>query len=401
MQQQAAHALIIPGDDPPRRSAIKRQLLFFDAVSLPDPEDIALLNDHEVREELPGGTVYWSRRAPYPRSEGYAETLKLILEETTTLRNRGKLRVLTRDQSRHLVDPGSHWVAYSLAVRDEELVRAAIPDHHPGKPAIALPSGVYIGLEISAPGHPSKYSPPPGQPSAMPAIGDEWNALAQIRVGRAIKYLRIATAGGTVPLALDLPNENLLKSVGERAYEGSPRVDQMANTAIAVDAVDPIALEKVLVDMSWSDVISLRKLILPHTAALRALLVQRVTRAIHSGSIEPAAFLQEMSKLRDEYQKAQDEVAKRWTEAGVGLVTRALPVTAALQAGLTALPVPASVGGLVLRILTGLATTAGTMANEAKGWFAARAALKAQPLLFFDTLPATVRRRANETADRG
>ncbi|MCK4502892.1 MAG: hypothetical protein KAU22_07630, partial [Desulfuromonadales bacterium] len=58
--------LILPYDNPPRRSSIKRQLIFFDSLLMPSHDDAALVNDFEVTEKFPGTEIAWARRTPFP-----------------------------------------------------------------------------------------------------------------------------------------------------------------------------------------------------------------------------------------------------------------------------------------------------------------------------------------------
>lgn len=77
-------AIVLPGDEPPRRSRIKRLLLFSDSVALIHPTDKAVVNSGEISERFPKMTVTWAERGPFPKSDDYDKVMELILADHPT-----------------------------------------------------------------------------------------------------------------------------------------------------------------------------------------------------------------------------------------------------------------------------------------------------------------------------
>jgi hypothetical protein len=387
MTDAALRCLILPADLPPRRSSIKRQLLFFDSVTIVHPEDRALLNDYEVRERYADGTeIQWTSRAPFPRSQGYEDTLHQILEDTKGLQMQGKIDVLTRAAALSKIDGGTHWAAYSAAVSDATLVRAAIPDFHNDAPAIQLPSGVYVGLGVHLSGRASRYEVETKPPAKLPGVDDAWNSLAWIRTGRHLKYARLAAALGSVPLSLDEPNRQLSLAL---AQGGTPSLQALADHAIAVDSVDPIELDRALQSISWKETLSWRKQILPHIGRLRAEVIQKARHAQLAASKDPAAMAKALATLKTDYQKLKEEVDRKWSELGVATVTKAMGVVGASQAGLSLFPT-LPISDVAIRVVAGGLAATAALSAELKALIPALTKRRAHPLAFFDCLPSEI-----------
>lgn len=231
--------LMMPGEQPPRRSTIKRHLLFFDGIVLPDPDDHALIHRGEVSETFRNGMqIDWFERVPFPRTPDYFESLTELRRETARLQQLRKLRFLTRDFDRAKLDAGPNWTAYSAAIADDSVVRSAVPDATALPPPFKLPSGVYSGASMAPTGERSRYHVDVATPAEVSGAHDQWSAVAWARIGRVLKYTRRATIEGAFPMALDEPTGNILLTLGGRAFRDPVTPTDVADLAIAADVVD-------------------------------------------------------------------------------------------------------------------------------------------------------------------
>lgn len=156
MADKKTLGLILPADNPPRRSSIKRQLLFFDSILIPAENDVALINEFEISETFPNGmTIQWAHRTPFPRSADYEDTIKSIKSETEAIQKKGHIRFLPL--SNPSIDPGANWFIYHNAISNSAIVQAAVPEANDNPPSIPPANGVYTGSTISVGGYKSKY----------------------------------------------------------------------------------------------------------------------------------------------------------------------------------------------------------------------------------------------------
>jgi hypothetical protein len=314
-------AIIIPGDEAPRESTIKRQLLFFDHVLLPLPDDAALLNPNEISELFPDGyTLKWGEIGPYPRSASYVEAYQLLRGQSEPA-TRGKLRFVSV-RARSPSEATNNWVASVAALGNESLAHAALPDFSADSapPRMGSEAG-YNMMVPSRTGFESQYHWLTKLEATSPLVLDEpWRRVAMGRLGRTMKIVRRAAVEGAIPLAIDSPNRNICLALGAQAYGDLPTPQQLASAAVALDTVDPLVLDTALSSMSWAEVMRIRKEILPAVSKLRGLLVASVRAAAQSqnSSIEP--YLAALSQLKDEYRAAQDEVSLSWKKIGLRVV---------------------------------------------------------------------------------
>jgi hypothetical protein len=388
-------ALILPGDVPPRRSSIKRQLLFFDAVLLIDPEtDFAILNDGEITETFPNGRrMFWGEYGSYSRSPDYVEAHRILFAETQKLQTQGKIRIL-KPAPPSAMDPKYNWITSVAASQDEALVRAALPDYQPGTHAYyrkyggwynaAVPSDVnYESMHKWMLGH-----------FEMPDIDIEWNQVGWVRLGRTLKTLRRAAIESAIPLALDSVNQNICVALGSRAYKHPPSASTLATQVIAMDAVDPLLLDDALEDMSWEEVVRLRKEVLPHVAKLRKLLNDSVIAARKPQNADLEVYSRALAELKEKHKKAANEVREAWHKLKFKTLDAGVP---AVSGGLSTLVLP---GGWAT-VLLGLAgvfiakMAQGTAADLHKVIVASKTE-RVSPLLFFDVLPKNAGKIARE-----
>ncbi|WP_437851692.1 hypothetical protein [Sorangium sp. So ce363] len=381
------NALIVPSDHPPRRSTIKRHLLFFDSVLLSDPSDAALINNFEVKETFRNGMeVQWTLRVPFPRSSEYEDSLRELLRETKPLQAHGKIRVLMPSTPK--LDLGLNWTTYSTAITNESLVRAAIPDYRPGPPPVRLASGVYHGFSMAPPGERSKYHVETKQPAEVAGIEDNgWTGLSYARIGRTIKYIRRATAENAHPCTSDEPTTNILLTLGASASTSPLSADDVADLAIATDVVDGAELERVLVDVPWDDVLKIRRQILPHVSKLREVLRRNVRIAQQASNTGIAAYRQEINKLRSDFAKEKENVAAEWSKLKLVGASKALGVGGVVAGGLSTVVIPTTISEMLLTLISSGLAAAGAAANEFNSYIVARDKARANPMFFFDSLP--------------
>ena len=385
MSQPAFRALVLPADEPPRRSSLKRQLLFFDGIVLIHPDDRALVNDQEITETFPGGVKFgWSSRAPFPRSEHYAEAMLDILDETRDLQAQGKIKVLKPQDSVRRVDPGVHWTAYMTAISNADLLQAAIPDCGSSKVPIQLPNGVYSGLELAPHGQRSRYAVDCPAVATLPGVGQDWQLLGQIRLGRCLKFTRVASSAGASPVALDEPNRNLALALTGQMLR--PSTVELANSAIALDAVDPVALDKALLSMSWNETMALRKEVLPVVGRLREVLIDSVKKVPTVANLDRSLYSKALQDLKADFERARDEVAKKWRELKIGVISKTLGAEAAVILGLSFIPC-APTASLIEKIIGGALLGGAAITKELQALIPAHTKLKSHPIYFFDHLP--------------
>ncbi len=252
---------------------LKKQLLFFDKIMLSDPCDRALVADHELRDVYPNGTtIDHAGRAPFPIEQDYQIQFEELIRGTETLQHRGILRVLG-PQDWRAVDPWLRLRLYYSAIADKQLVQAAIPDVYQ-KTNVKIPDGIIHGLDVLMSGW--KRLPPlrSDEPYKLPDVDDKWNHLAYLRIGRAIKYLRVAQLKNASPVAWDDPTGEILISLGAEAFSEIISAESIAGMAIELDVVEPQQLEDALSNMPWADVVKIRKEVLPQIASYRYRIVQ-------------------------------------------------------------------------------------------------------------------------------
>lgn len=308
-------AVVLPGDDPPRRSRIKRLLLFSDSVAIIHPTDKAVVNAGEISERFPDMTIQWSERSPFPKNNDYDNVMELILSETVQLQRAGRILVLKQSDYSD-VDPGINWVLHQSSLSNEVLVRAAIPDLDPSKPEPKPPAGIYVGMAMAQSGCKSKYDIPFKPPFEIPGQS-RWSGYAWARLGRALKFIRRAYGIDSFPIALDPVNDSILKAVGSLSMTKPPSPGELVQMTIAT-WMEPEKLEAALVDMSWNEVMGIRRELLPTVDSLRESLVSRVQALGVKTAGDEDSYVREFSRIRQEYESKQEKLAEAWEKLKIG-----------------------------------------------------------------------------------
>ncbi|NBF05306.1 hypothetical protein GV819_23740 [Pseudomonas sp. Fl5BN2] len=395
-------ALIVPADNSPSDVAIKKAILFFDSVTLVNPVDRALVNNMEVIEKFPNGmSVGWANRNDFPRTPDYLDGMERILSDTSSLRSRGVVR-LTPAGPLPTLDAGMNYLIWHSAITSASLIEAAAPDRYQqSKPPLGI-SGYMLGGVLSVKNFKSKYEMIETRPPArFSDVDDEWSIFATLRLGRALKFLRLSNALGLTPLAFDLPNQRILNASAEfgslLTQHQSVEVEfSQGPMQLDFDILEPVEFQSVLKEMSWNEVQKLRKYILPGMNNLRAYLKRSIQLQGKASSLEPDTYQKALVNLNLEFRVAKEKLATEWEK---------LRIAAICKVGLGA------VGGAYLANGTGLiATVVGvpwvdtltkmfgaglvatsTLSSELQALVPARRIVKQHPLYFTDKLPGETR----------
>lgn len=398
MKNIRADALILPADAPISEVEVKKALLFFDSVTLPNPLDYALVNEGEIVEKFPPNyTVTWTARNNFPRTTEYQEDMFQIINDTKNIQKNGLIRI-TSHQPMNYLNPGINWALWHSAITDMDLVEAATPDRFGSdKPALDC-AGYMSGGAISLNGHLSKYDIKETRPAAMLTDADErWSYYAHLRIGRFLKFVRLSHGLNLIPLASDEPNQNMLMTAsGTRdLFMDSENCNQkyvdLPKLVLQMDIFDADELNKILLDMSWTDVIRLRKEILPGVQTLHLDLIKaiKLQRDLNTKDIE--RYSKNLEIFYKDYQDKREKLAEEWEKLRIGAICKlggaAAITTVADISGLVAIATGAPWVDLLIKVFsTGLLATS-TLSDQLSNLIPARKAVKKHSMYFIEKLP--------------
>ena len=392
MQSHSSGVLLLPGDTAPSRRCIKRLLLFHNSVWIPEADDRAFVNEHEITEEFQGfGKIMWAERGRFPRNNGFEDQLEGIFRETADVQSRGLLRFLPCSEPQP-PDPRLRLNAYAAAISDQLMVTSAVPDLNLGKTP-KIPDTIFFGAEMSPRGARSRYEVAARSPHHMPE-SEEWTFLAWLRLGRTIKFLERAQYRGLIPVSLDWPNQNICLSLGSKLFPAEVSVGQLAEFAISLGAVDIDALETQLDNLSWREVLNLRREVLPKVAELRTTILKRLPKfsASHSSTLEK--YEAEIHELRKDLGERREQFGKKLQEVGLSGVGKI--ATGAIGLGVGTIVFPSSWLQILGTVAAAGIVPAIEFAGEIHSLLSARKKVAQHPLLFFDELPKAMSRKEVE-----
>lgn len=374
--------LIMPGDTVMPVGKIKKHLLFFDEVVLPDLSDCSLVADREISDTYPDGMEIWlSDRVPFTQEEDYEAKFAELIIGTEQLRRRGILTVLHQNDWR-IIDPWLRLHLFKAAIADARLVKSAIPDISANK-RIKIPDGVYGDGDIVKSGWKRIPQIRTDPPFRIQGIDDYWNIMAYSRIGRATKYIRVAQIKNAAPVAFDDSTSNILLALGRLSFQDLPKPDMMANLAIYTDVINSEELERALEDLSWDDIIQIRREILPTVANYRAEIIKKARRICNEGIIDFTRYGEIIAADRSALDDAKEKLQTAWQ--GLKIVSSLKCLAASAGAGAVALLVPSDWTALLATILTGIAMGGGAVAGEIKTVLQARESVMKQPLFVLDS----------------
>lgn len=386
-KDQKYKALIIHSDSPPNETKLKRQLLFFDQLMLIDPMDSALINDGEVSEKFGNLEIKWAPRGNFPRIDGYEDKAKEFLQKIKPLESRGLVSILPAKTK--AIDPGVAWTMYGSAISNESLVKAAVPDINLEKPTIHIPSGVIYGMALTVPGYKSKYDVSFAKAAHLPPEYDQsWTALSHLRIARAIKSLRRSFAESALPISLDDVNGDILSTLITtdtllRNQIGDS--EDLAQLSISLDVVDPQVLENILKDMSWQEVLRLRKELFPKIARLRHDLINSMTSLNSRSDLALPKYLEALQILKKDFESKKSILADEWDKLKIVGSLKAATAEAGANLGLTLLNPATSWIELSMRILGLGLVGAVSVSTELKTLLPAHKKVRSHPLFFTDS----------------
>lgn len=391
-----ADALILPADTPVSEVEIKKALLFFDSVTLPNPADYALVNEGEICETFPTGhKVTWTARNNFPRTTEYQEKMLRLINDTQKIQKNGLIRITSSTPMNYL-DPGINWALWHSAITNIELVEAAVPDRFISETPVL--DGI-IGATISSlNGYQSKYDILELPPSAMLADANEyWSDCAHLRIGRFLKFVRYSHGLNLIPLATDEPNQNMLATasstrdlllVSENLNQN--HVD-LPKLALQLDIINANALNDTLKNMTWHEVIRLRKEILPGMHLLRTDLNKAINaqRNISANSLEK--YNEYLISLAKDYQEKREKLAEEWEKLRIGAICKfggaAAVTTAADVSGLVAITTGAPWVDLLIKIFSTGLIASSALSDQLSSLIPAQRAVKKHSMYFIDKLP--------------
>jgi len=371
----------MPTDEVITQGKLKKQLLFFDEVILSDPSDRSVIADFEISDTYPDGMkIQQAARGAFTREEDYEAKFAELIVDANQLQRRGILRVLKPKDWRS-IDPWLRVHLYETAIADERLVKSAIPDISENK-SIKIPKGIMSGLDVVRSGWERIPQIRTDKPFKIKGVDDYWNAMAHLRIGRAIKYIRIAQIKNAIPVATDDSTSDLLLSMGQLAFQELPEPDILASLSISLDVVDSQELENVLDGLPWEDIAKIRREILPHVANYRLAIIKKAKRLYKSNVLDFNRYRDLIDSDRTSFNEAQEQLKKAWQ--GIKIVGSLKGLAASAGTGAASLLIPSDWTGLLATILTGLAMSGGMIANEIKAVLQARECVINHPMFVLD-----------------
>jgi len=376
-RSQKIRALIMPGDAVLSITNLKKQLLFFDTVYLPDPSDRALVADREITDTYPDGmTIFQAERTPFTREEDYEEKFAELISGTDQLQRRGILKVLLPDDWRS-IDPWLRVHLYEAAIADKRLVESAIPDISDDK-RIKIPDGVISGLDIVKSGWKRIPQIRTDKPYKIHDVDEYWNTLAYLRIGRAVKYIRVAQIKNAAPVGVDDSVSQILLSLGQLSFRELPEPDLLAELSISLDVIDPQELEEMLKDLPWNDLVKIRREIIPHVANYRAEILNKAKQIYKSNIADFSQYREIVEADRAALILAQKNLRNAWQGLRIVAGVKGLATTAVT--GAAGLIIPSDWTAILSTILTGVGVFGGMVASEIKSVLQARECVIKQPL---------------------
>lgn len=382
--------IILPDDAPLKDGHLKKLLLFFDSVTVSNPDDYALVHEKEVTEQFGPLSLWWADMNLYPRIEGYKETTADLLGGVVALQNRGLVRT-TPKRSPKFVDAGMNYTLWHSAIANQSLVEAAVPERYTRSLPNIKTEGYARGGPLCVSGYTSRYEIKESRIAVeLSDVDQQWSLLAHLRIARCLKHLRLAHHFGLVPIAFDTPNQNLLASCNEfgaTIATSNPAIERFPEGPLQLDfeILDALDLLNALNSASWKEVLHLRKHTLPGMHKLRAYLERMVRLQGRHQRNHIDGYTKELARLKKEFDNAKDALSEEWIKFGVAMVQKTCVHGVA---GLIATALEQSWVSLLQQILiSGLNTTA-MLSKDIQSLLIATRHVKQQPLYFIERVKA-------------
>lgn len=284
-------------------------------------------------------------------------------------------------------DAGNNFRIYNSAITEKNLLLQAIPDRTNGEIPVTIPDGMLAGGGIKKSGCKSKFELPVNSPCELDGVSNDWSALAYLRVGRTLKYMRRANLNGCFSIATDMVSHNICNTLSSTENYISnttpPNIEEVSNYSISLDVVDIEELEKALSQMSWDDVIKLRREILPKVAVFRNHIVKKL-RPLRKGYITQDDASKVILGIRSEFEILQEDLAAEWEKIRIATVVRG----GGSAGGISLIP---SLTGtweeILIRVIAGGLVAASIISPRIESLIPASRKLRSHPLYFSTMLP--------------
>ncbi|HIF9156172.1 TPA: hypothetical protein ACX6PJ_000783 [Photobacterium damselae] len=374
---------VMTGDQPITETTLKRLVVQHHRIGFSHITDKAIVNDGEVSEDFGSMTTIWADRGHYPRVDGYDDLYHDLTKGIGDLINRRIVNLICSSDIK-LIDPASYWIAHNAALSKSTLVRSAAIDATNSKIPFNLPNTIVSGGGIAPSGMKSKYDVPYKPRATFEDIDDDWLTVANLRVGRALKAIRVAQAIRATPIAVDSINTSIsldyLKS-NSRVYK---KHSSIIDFSLEYSLIDNNKLEEALKDASWKDVLHIRKQTLPMLSQSKNLISKRMSKMDRYDNKSPEELLNFVNQLQKEFLNLKEQEYDAWEALRIGSVLKVGSAIGAWSLGSTIIPTTMSVTQSITSLLaTGLLASA-AIKDELQALIPARRKLKEHPLFILD-----------------
>jgi hypothetical protein len=204
-----------------------------------------------------------------------------------------------------------------------------------------------------------------------------------------MKYISVAQLTNAAPVAWDDPTSGILLALGQLVFREIPEPDMLAAAAISLDAIDHEQLEVALEELPWSDVIKIRKELLPHVARYRLKVIQTVRRVHRAQIMDFQRYREVVESDHQSLSAAREELRKAWQ--GLKLVGSLKGLGFAAAGGAAGLLIPTDWVGLLGSILAGVSAGGAAVAGELKAALQIRDSIRRHPLFVIDSALSKVK----------
>lgn len=346
------NALLVPTEEAPSEISIKRALLTYDKILIPDRSESHLIPNGVIKDDYGNMCISNAEFAPYARVENYEQEWDNLMNKYSTLISKNLLKVVNIDHSNSLpyrfIRHAYHWYA-----GNEELVNIAsetvpIPSSNEKvfeEQKRMLRSGIYYGGEVKPANRKCLVN---YYPKMIKIDGkDEFRSnyitdVSILRIGQIIKYLLYCNQDGISPLIVDKSQSKIIDKIYE--YNKSPHnsilnLPVMKNTNVDIVGMiekfifNEIIDEKILEEMPLKDVINLRNKTWNGLQGIRRYLKSKLDREqkkiLNYSTTEISEFTSnELYKILDEYEKAKSDFGDELKANGITVGLRVLSSSA-------------------------------------------------------------------------
>lgn len=346
------NALLMPTEEPPSELAIKRALLTYDKILIPDRNETHLIPNGVINDDYGNMSISYSQFAPYARVKNYEEEWDNLMNKYSILVSKDLLQVVNIDFYNNLpyrlIRHAYHWYAGNkelVNIASKTVPFPANDDKIFAEQKLMLRDGLYYGFEIK----PSNVSYSVNHYPKMIKldIKDEVRSnyithVSMLKIGQVIKYLLYCNQNGINPVIVDKSQKKIIDKIYE--YNKCPH-DSFVNLPIIKNTnmdivgiiekfvfneiIDPQALE----EMSLKDVINLRNKTWNGLQGIRRYLKSKLDKdkrkILKYSPIEISEFTSsELYKILEQYEKAKNDFSDELKASGITIGIKVLSSSA-------------------------------------------------------------------------